>query len=212
MHLSRTQAVGAALLLTVIVAACGGSTSSPSGEASGAGGGASLEPTAAPSDQASGGAPTGGAVADLEALIPDEIGGIELTKRSMNGDQFVNSGTANQQQKDFLEDLGVTTDDVAVAFGFGASTETGQGVAVFVFRAIGAGSDRLISVFIDATDSSREVPLDWQPTRVSDKAVYRATDPEQNNQTIYLYAIDDTLFFLAATQEEDAAEALAALP
>jgi hypothetical protein len=148
----------------------------------------------------------------LEALIPDEIGGITLQKFSMRGNEFVNSGSATDETQQFLESLGVSTDDVAVAFGFGVSPASGEGAAVFVFRARGAGSDRLVSVFMEATDEAREAPLDWQPTTVSGKGVYRATDPEQNNQTVYLYAIDDTLFFLAATREADATEALAALP
>ena len=208
----RTLPALAALVLVALLAACGDSTSSAS---------VSAEPSLAVSEAASpspsvaastAALPSAGTVADLEALIPDEIGGITLQKFSMRGNEFVNSGSATDETQEFLERLGVSTDDVAVAFGFGVSAASGDGAAVFVFRALGAGSDRLVTVFMEATDKAREAPLDWQPTTVSGKGVYRATDPEQNNQTVYLYAIDDTLFFLAATREADAAEALAALP
>jgi hypothetical protein len=209
----RNSPTLAALVLAAMLAACGGSTSSTaaSAESSAAGSeAASPSPSVAASTPA---LPSSGTVADLEALIPNEIGGITLQKFSMRGNEFVSSGSASEETREFLEDLGVSTDDVAVAFGFGGSTASGEGaVVVFVFRALGAGSDRLVTVFMEATDKAREAPLDWQPTTVGGKGVYRAADPEQNNQTVYLYAIDDTLFFLAATREADAAEALAALP
>jgi hypothetical protein len=169
-----------------------------------------MEPTAEPTG--GGGLPTAGAVADLEALIPGEIGGITLQKFSMKGDEFVNSGSATQETQDFLQGLGVSTDDVAVAFGFGFDAQGGDSVAVFVFRAQGAGTDRLVSVFKQATDSERDTPLVWESASVGGKQVERATDPEQDDQVIYLYATGDTLFFVAATKEDHAAEALAALP
>jgi hypothetical protein len=212
MHLTRTTSAAMALLLALFVSACGASAASSSAQTSTAESVASLEPSAEPSGEASSGLPTPGAVADLEALIPDEIGGIELQKFSMKGDEFVNSQSATEETEDFLRGLGVSTDDVGVAFGFGFSSETGDAVAMFVFRAVGAGTDRLVSVFKEATDSERQTPLDWEPATVGGKQVERATDSEQQGQTIYLYAKDDILFFLAASQEEQAAEALAGLP
>ena len=202
MHLNRTLAAVAALFMAMLIAACGSSGSSPS-------------PTPSPSiaasqEPTSGGSPS--AARDLEALIPDSIAGITLQKFSMQGSEFVNSGGATQETQDFLEGLGVSTDEVAVAAGYGLSPDTGDGVAVFVFRAQGAGTDRLLSVFKEATDASREQPLAWEAADVGGKRVERATDPEQDDQVVYLYATGDTLFFLAATQEDHAAEALAALP
>jgi hypothetical protein len=202
MHLNRTVASVAALSVAVVIAACGGS-------------GSSTSPSPSPSMAASGMPSAGvsaGTARDLEALIPDAIAGITLEKFSMQGNEFVNSGGATEETQDFLEGLGVSTDDVAVAAGYGLSPDTGDGVAVFVFRAEGAGTDRLLSVFKEATDSSREEPLAWEAADVGGKRVERATDPEQGDQVVYLYATGDTLFFLAATQEDHASEALAALP
>jgi hypothetical protein len=202
MHLNRSLAAIAALLLAALIAACGGSGSSTS---------ASAQPSTAASDEPSAGVSPGTAQ-DLEALIPEEVAGITLQKFSMQGSEFVNSGGATEETQDFLEGLGVSTDDVAVAAGYGLSPDTGDGVAVFVFRAEGAGTDRLLSVFKEATDGSREQPLEWESADVGGKRVERATDPEQGGQVVFLYATGDTLFFLAATQEAHAAEALEALP
>ena len=209
MQAKPSHAAIAALLAATLLAACGGSASSPSAQLamSTASASASVEPSGA----ASGAEPSQGAVAELEALIPAEIGGITLQKYSMRGDEFVSSGTASQEAQEFLEGLGVSTDDVAVAVGFGASAESGDLVAVFVFQARGAGSDRLVSVFKEGTDKNREAPLVWEPVTVGGKQVERTTEPEQG-QVIYLYAMGDRLFYLAATQEEHAEEALAALP
>jgi hypothetical protein len=209
---NRSTAAVAALLLLAFLAACGEASSSGEPSSTPQSASPSIEATAEPTPETTDGLPSPGSVADLEALIPDEIGGIALQKFSMRGNEFVSSGSATQETQDFLEGLGVSTDDVAVAFGFGVSPASGEGVAVFVFRADGAGSDRLVSVFKEATDAERDAPLDWESANVGGKEVQRALDPEQNDQVVYLYAKGDTLFFLAATQEEHAEEALAALP
>ena len=206
MPLVRTHAVGAALLLTMIVAACGSSVSSPSGEASTAGTVGSLEPTAEPTQHASIGAAT-----DLEALIPDQVGGIALTKRSMSGDEFVNSGNSSQELQTFLQGLGVSIRDVSIAVGVGFSTDEGA-VAMFLFEAQGAETDQLVSGFKEAYDAENEQGLVWERVDIAGKQLERTTNPQQPAQVIYLYARDDTLIFLTTATEEQAAEALAGLP
>lgn len=204
---SLRAALAAILLLAVVAAACGG-------------GGASSSPTpSAPASSASSGpASSGGAepslpsgAEDLEALIPDEVGGVTLQKLSMRGDEFANSGSASAEAEEFLRTLGVSPDDVSVAVGFGISTETDSGVAVFVFRAEGADSGRLLQTFKDATDAERETPLQWEAVNVGGKQVERATDPQQNN-SVYLYVTGDLLVFVATTSEDDAADVLGGMP
>jgi hypothetical protein len=191
----------ATICVGLLVAACGGGASSNSASQ------ASATPTATQSSiQPS----LPSSAKDLEAFVPDKVGGITLQKFSMQGDEFVSSGGATEETQQFLEGLGVDTDDVAVAAGFGSSTDTGA-LVVFVFRAEGAGTDRLLTVFKQALDSDRDVPLQWQDANVGGKQVERATDAEQEGQ-VYLYANGDILFYLAATREEDVAEVLEALP
>jgi ABC-type glycerol-3-phosphate transport system substrate-binding protein len=203
MHLNRIHAAVAALVLAMLIAACGGSASS-----------ATASPTASPepTTTATNVAPSAGAVADLEALIPAEIGGITLQKSSMSGDQFVNSGSTSQELQDFLGGLGVAVEDVAIAIGVGLSTESGEAAAMFAFRADGADTDRLVNGFKEAYDADNDRGLVWEPVSIGGKSAERTTNPEQPNQVIYLYAKDDILFFLTTATEEQAAEALAALP
>jgi ABC-type glycerol-3-phosphate transport system substrate-binding protein len=203
--LNRTRVAFATICLGLLAAACsgGGSSASPS----------AAEPTTQPTAVGSSGLALPSlpsSAKDLEALIPDEIGGITLQKFSMQGDEFVSSGGATEETQQFLEGLGVATDDVAVAAGFGSSTDTGA-IVVFVFRADGAGTDRLLTVFKEALDSDRDQPLEWEAASVGGKQVERASDAEQEGM-VYLYAQGDVLFYLAANREENAAEALEALP
>jgi ABC-type glycerol-3-phosphate transport system substrate-binding protein len=203
---NRTRVALATVCLGLLVAACGGGAASSG--ASQASPTPTLQPTAATSGPALPSLPS--SAKDLEELIPDEIGGVALQKFSMQGDEFVNSGGATEDTQQFLEGLGVSTDDVAVAAGF--SIGTADALAIFVFRAEGAGSDRLVTVFKQATDADRDAPLEWESATVGGKQVERASDPDQNNQVVYLYANGDLLFFLASGKEENAAEALEALP
>ena len=196
--------MAAILLLAFAIAACGSGGASASPSAS---------PTAQPSVPAASGAEPSlpSDAADLEALIPDTVGGVTLQKLSMRGNEFANSGSASAEAEEFLRNLGVSPDDVSVAIGFGISPDSGGGAAVFVFRAEGADSGRLLQTFKDATDAERETPLDWESVTVGGKQVERATDPEQDSR-VYLYVTGDLLVFVATASEDDAAEVLAGLP
>ena len=189
---SLRAAVAATLLLALAVASCASGGASPSATAS-----PSVEP------------PSG--TEDLGALIPDTVGVMALEKRTMRGDEFASSENASAEVQEFLRTLGVSPDDVSVAIGFGLSTDSGNVVAVVVFRAEGADSGRLLQSFKDATDAERETPLQWESTTVGGKQVERAIDTEQDNR-VYLYVNDDLLALVVTTNEEHAAEVLGGMP
>jgi hypothetical protein len=190
----------AALAAIFILAACGPAASSnssqPSSEAS----------VAASEAQSSGGgflpSFTAGAVADLEALIPDTVGDLTMQKESMAGSEFLVSQDSDPATVKFIEDLGVSPSDISIAVGFGFSTDASSTLVMFVFRAAGADTDQLISGFKTATDAERDTPLTWTSTEVAGKQVETSTDA---GTTIYLYAKDDVLVFIsgdAASTEE----------
>jgi hypothetical protein len=199
----RTIAVTAVAGLALV--ACGSSASSSS---------PSPSPTpsqAAPSQASSGGAVasfTAGAVADLEALIPDKVGNLTLTKQSMAGSQFLTSGQPDPATVKFLQDLGVSPSDISMAIGFGFSTDGASNLAMIVIRAAGADTDRLISVFKAADDQSRDTPLTWNTTTLAGKQLQVAVD---GSTTIYLYAKGDILFFISGDQASTQ-EAIGGLP
>ena len=190
----------------LVLVACGASASSSPPSQSSA-------PSLAPSQaQASSGGVqpsfTAGAVADLEALIPDKVGALTMTKQSMAGSAYLTSSQTDPATVKFLQDLGVSPSDISVAVGFGFTTDGKSNLVMFAMRAAGADTDRLISVFKAADDQSRDTPLTWNTTTVSGKQVQVAVD---GDTTIYLYAKGDVLIFLSG----DAAstrEAIGGLP
>ena len=202
--MSQFTAAAMAVVLGLLITACGSAAGTPSASA-----GAALN-TPIPSSSL----PAASGSTELEALIPDKVGTITLQKASMSGEQFVGSGGASQEAQDFLQGLGVSADDVSVAVGFGTDLASTGTVAILLFRAQGASSDRLVNLFKQAADRDRDNPLDWQSASVGGKQVERAADPEQGtgSGSIYLYATGDLLAFVTAGNDDTAAEALSRLP
>jgi hypothetical protein len=192
--------LGSAVLL---LAAC--SSASPSATASPS----AAAPTAVPQSSAAAPTPSAGVVAELEALIPDKIAGITMTKQSMKGSDLIASGSGDPAAAKFLQDLGVSPGSIAIAYGFGVSADASTGAAMFVFQATGAGKDKLVQVFKQSMDASRTTPLTWASQSVGGKDVQVATD---SGQTTYLYATNDLLFMLSVNDPAAAAAVIASLP
>jgi hypothetical protein len=203
---NRFRTIAMTAVAGLILVACG-----PSGS-----GTASSSPSQAPASQAAasqGGGGllpsfTAGAAADLEALIPDKVGSLTMQKTSMAGSAYLVSPDTDPATVKFVQDLGVSPSDISVAVGFGFSTDGTSNLVMFVVRAAGADTNKLISVFKAADDQSRDTPLTWSDTTISGKQVQAATD---NNATLYLYAKNDVLFFISGDQASTE-EAIGGLP
>lgn len=169
------------------------------------------EPTATPVAQSSANAPTpsAGVVADLEALIPNTIAGITMTKVSMTGSAMIASGTSDATTQKFLQELGVSPDKIAIAFGTGFSADSSTAAVMFAFQATGAGRDKLLQVFKESMDASRDTPMVWETKSIGGKDAQVATE---TGQSIYLYATNDVLFMLTVTDDSAAAAVIASLP
>jgi hypothetical protein len=176
-----------------VLVACGPAASGSSNEPSTAASIAASEAPASSGDVA-GPSFTEGAVADLEALIPDKVGTMTLQKSSSKGDEFLTSDSSDPAVVKFVNDLGVKPSDISIAIGFGFSADASSSLGMFVFRASGADTDRLIAAFKEANDSDRETPLVWSDATVAGKQVEKAED---GDTTYYLYAKNDVLFFLS---------------
>ena len=198
--MNRFRTIAVTTVAGLVLVACGSSASSTPSPSSAP----SVAPSQAQASSGGGVLPsfTAGAVSDLEALIPDKVGNLTMTKQSMAGSQFLTSGQADPATVKFLQELGVAPSDISMAFGFGFSTDGSSNLAMVVIRAAGADTDRLISVFKAALDQSRDTPLTWDTTTIAGKQLQVAVD---GNTTTYLYAKGDVLFFIsgdaASTQE-----------
>jgi hypothetical protein len=204
LHRFRTIAVTAVAGIALV--ACGPAASSDSGAPGGASQSAASQAEA--SEDAFQPSFSEGLVADLEALIPDAVGDLEMTKTSMRGNEFLISESSDPATVQFLEDLGVAPNDVSMAVGFGFSTDATTSLIMFVFRAEGADTNQLISAFKASLDSQRDTPLTWTSGEIGGKSVEKALDGET---AIYLYAKDDILIFVSG-DADSAAEAISELP
>jgi hypothetical protein len=204
-HRFRTIAVTVVAGLALV--ACGPAASGGSNEPSSA---ASAAASEAQSSSGGGVLPsfTEGAVADLEALIPDTVGDLAMQKSSTRGDEFLTSADADPAVAKFVSDLGVKPSDISIAIGFGFSADGSSSLGMFVFRASGADTNRLISAFKTANDADRDTPLEWSSSTIGDKQVESAVDGET---TYYLYAKGDVLFFLSG-DPASTEEAISGLP
>jgi hypothetical protein len=176
-----------------VLVACGPAASGSSSEPSSAASTAASEAPASSGDVA-GPSFTAGAVADLEAMIPNTVGSMTLQKTSTKGDEFLTSESSDPAVVKFVNDLGVKPSDISIAIGFGFSADASESLGMFVFRASGADTNRLIAAFKEANDSDRDTPLVWSNATVGGKQVEKAVD---SDTTYYLYAKDDILFFLS---------------
>jgi hypothetical protein len=205
---NRFRTVALTTLAGFVLVACGpaasGSAGEPSNEAS----------AAAPSQaQESAGGPepsfSAGLAADLEALIPDSVGGISITKSSMLGNEFLVAPSSDPATVKFVQDLGVSPNDISIAIGFGISTDTSSSVIIFILRAEGAETDRLTSAFKEAQNASAESPIQWSASTLGGKQVEVG---DLGGQSTYLYGHGDVLAWVTASTEAIAEEVISGLP
>ena len=209
------------VLLALVATACAGeeaASASPS-EAS-----ATAQPTPEPeeSEAAAASEPAASGLAvpsfgldgdpELAARFPDTVGGQPFTMISARGDQMGGGGATNPTFQAFLDSIDADMTDVSVAFGFQFDADDPEGgFSAAAFRVLGATEDELATAFIAATEESAGF-TGFESASVGGKDVRTATDPSgESSATVYLYAKDDTMYFLTGS-EEQAAEVLEALP
>jgi len=206
----RALAAGAALV--TVLAACGATASpAPSSSAdpsSGAAASASpsngpvASPTPVPSVDSHG-------ASDLEARLPDEIGGVALSKVSLTGADFMKLGdeAGQAQMTAFLAELGRTAGNLTVAEAYDPA-----GVLVFkegLFRVAEADPVQLLDLWVASQQAATSNRLQVSNSTVAGRSVTRLTDPTREvGGTTYAFADGDTLWLIAADDTTLLEEAL----
>lgn len=145
---------------------------------------------------------------DLEALLPDEVGGEPTEKLSMSGASLLGTGGGDPTFTDFLERLGAEPADVGVAYAF-----TAEGtVQAFAYRVDGAATDVLLDELQASVETEQAAEVAWEEAMVGGKAVRRGTAADATDAAIYVYAHDDTAFIIVTDDPDLAAEVATALP
>ena len=206
--MNRFRTIALTVLAGLVLVACGPAASSSAGEPS-----SEASAAAASQAQESAGGPepsfSAGLAADLEALIPDSVAGLPITKSSMRGNEFLVAPNSDPATIKFVQDLGVSPEDISIAIGYGISTDASSSVIIFILRAAGADTNTLTSAFKEAQNGSAESPIQWSASTLGGKQVEVG---DLGGQPTYLYAHGDVLAWVTATTEAIAEEVISALP
>ena len=144
---------------------------------------------------------------ELEAMLPDSIGGQLVVKTSMTGQQFIGFGMGGADALEgMLGELGASVDDLSVAIG---SAGTGvDAVTVFAYQIDGVSADRIFEGLQQAVPSGGGGSITQRT--VAGRTV---TEVAVASETTYIYLAGDVVFILGgALTAERLEDAVSQLP
>ena len=187
--------ISAALTLSagiaLAIAACGGNAATSGTGAATEGPSTEAPATEAPATEAPGvsfALPSFHSNADLEKLIPPQIGGEAVTTQSMSGAQFL--GTPNNEFSKVLSGLGKQPSDLSVAFGFNMQ------VSVIAFQISGIPGSTILDAFKNSTTDVGTLT----DASYGGKAVKKVTPTDTSQAASYIYTTQDVVFVVAGTE------------
>lgn len=195
------------------VAACGGTaaTATPAApsETTPPAASAPAEASAAPTEQPAAtdnGSNSGpGSASDLEAMLPDEAGGVTFTKGSFDGAAIAGLGFLDAGELDpILTANGKTLADVRMAVATPADASGGASTIIFALQVRDLPVDQLLEMGGVASSGA-----DLQTVTISGKQVQRGGVP---GFMVYVYAKNDTLFEILFATDTVAEAVIAKLP
>ena len=129
---------------------------------------------------------------ELEGLLPDEIGGVAVTKVSMGGDTFMQGGTGSEDMQNMLTALGKTPADLSVAFGSSPSA------VVLAFRVKGVDASKIYEAVVKAQGTTDVANI--TDVNVGGKPAKKIVDSDTSTTT-YLYLTGDALLTVSPIGE-----------
>lgn len=212
MTFRRLSIPSAALAAALVLAACGGTTAST----------APTIPPAGPTDDGSQptfalpsldlgsfelpsfALPSFNSDAELEAMLPDTIGGVTVVKQSLSGQDFIGLGMGGGDALEpLLGQLGASVDDLSVAIGGAGQT------VVFAYRIQGVPADRIFEGLEQAMQAGGAGGEVTQQTIAGRQVTAVATPTE----TTYIYLSGDVVFIIGgALSPELLEDAVSQLP
>lgn len=205
--MTRSFLALAALLAAVALAGCGGPSPSPSPSIS-----AAPPESAAPSADVSDASRH--ADPEIEALLPETLGGVALTRESQRGSELSQQSSALEE---FLADVGGTLDEFTLASAYSRSGDLEAQVGAW--RIPGADSARLMPGFIESIQASSTTKLTISEISLGGHDVTQIGVSGQLTQgPLYAYVKgnpilkSDTILFVQTPDPALALEALSKMP
>ena len=130
---------------------------------------------------------------DLEALLPDTIGGQVVIKQSMSGQAFLSLGMGGATALDpMLAELDASIDDLSVAIGSAGRGPTA--VTVYAYRIAGVPAQRIFDGLQEALPSAAGGGISQQAVAGRPVSVVVVA-----GETTYIYLADDVVFIIGGT-------------
>ncbi len=145
--------------------------------------------------------------AEIEALIPTQIGGADVEIQSMSPNDLAAMGTIPPALQPVLDTIGKTMADVRVGVGFVASSTPETSVNVTAFQVKGSDMASLRAELMPILLES-QVIADETAVRIADKDVTRTSG---EGRTTYFYPRNDILWVVSA-EEPNLTEVFQKLP
>ena len=144
----------------------------------------------------------------LEQALPSEIGGVQLVRFSLSGDDVIASGTEAQYDS-LLAKLGKARSDLSIA---GATDPTGSMAgSIGALRVRGADPAALLTAYLEV-QAARPNPPSTSETVLAGQAVTKLTFAEPGAPWQYVHARGDVLILVTASHDAVATSLLEALP
>ena len=188
---------GGAVLVSLVAIACGGAPAGsglPTGLPSGV-------PTLPPVD-----VPSISIVPDqaLEDLFPDTVGGNVIQVESAQGQGVISLLNEDDPTEfnQFLSSIGATMDQVSAAFSFhlwpGATAGEFTGLTMSAIRVRDVPAANTVNGIVSMVQ--RDVDnAQVAPSTISGKSVTAITNPEDAEESVYVYPVGDVTFLVGGT-------------
>jgi hypothetical protein len=126
---------------------------------------------------------------ELEALLPDSIGGQTVVKQSLTGQSFINLGMGGAAAfEDTLAEMGASIDDLSVAIGSAGT------VVLFAYQVEGQSANQVFAGLEAAFRAGGAGTV--SEITVGGRTVTQVTTP---TETTYIYLASDVVFIIGGT-------------
>ena len=146
----------------------------------------------------------------LADTLPDRVGGVIFQKFSMSGEEFL-AGSADEQFVAFLDRVGASRDDVAVAAAIGADLAGTNQASIFAFQVVGVDASTLVDEFQGGADGGTPA-MTWHTSTISGKPVQVSNTTDDFPVPVILYPSGNVMYFISSTDPNVLATILSDLP